>query len=180
MCGLTCPHVPHLAAKPRGTIKLFGRGGSALASLGLARYKSRAPLTRRLPPCRPHTHKYGRGAIGFSFAPLPQLSHAPDFFISCGACRSGHAGGVPLPREPIGSGGTPCRPHTGRGGTPCRPHYLATAYTGRLGEASLPCGVPTTRPPYLATAHYLSTHRIANGHSSASLQSHLRTGFFAT
>ena len=56
-----------------------GRGGSALASLGLARYKSRAPLTRRLPPCRPHTHKYGRGALGFSCAPLPQLSHAPDF-----------------------------------------------------------------------------------------------------
>ena len=34
---------------------LSGRGGSALASLGLARYKSRAPLTRRLPPCRPRT-----------------------------------------------------------------------------------------------------------------------------
>ena len=33
----------------------LGRGGSALASLGLARYKSRAPLTRRLPPCRPRT-----------------------------------------------------------------------------------------------------------------------------
>ena len=34
---------------------LSSRGGSALASLGLARYKSRAPLTRRLPPCRPRT-----------------------------------------------------------------------------------------------------------------------------
>ena len=111
VCGLTCPHSPHLVAKPRGAIKLFGRGGSALASLGLARYKSRAPLTRRLPPCRPrtgrggtpcrpHTHKYGRGAISFSFSPLPQLSHAPDFLISCGACRSGHAGGVPLPANP--------------------------------------------------------------------------------
>ncbi len=32
--------------------------------------------------------------------PLPQLSHAPDFFISCGACRSGHARGVPLPANP--------------------------------------------------------------------------------
>ena len=142
-----------------------GRGGSALASLGLARYKSRTP-------------------------------------------------------DASGRGGTPCRPRTpdasGRGGTPCRPHYLATAYNGRLGEASLPRdhltlptpplvgaalravrahrtprrGVPTNtasgrggtpcRPHYLAAAHYLNTHRIANGHSSASLQSHLRTGFFAT
>jgi len=39
----------------RGGNTASGRGGSALASLGLARYKSRAPLTRRLPPCRSHT-----------------------------------------------------------------------------------------------------------------------------
>ena len=39
-----------------------------------------APLRGdRSPRTRPPTHKYGRGAIGFSFVPLPQLSHAPDF-----------------------------------------------------------------------------------------------------
>ena len=44
------------------TSEPIGRGGSALASLGLARYKSRATLTRRLPPCRPRTTDASVGA----------------------------------------------------------------------------------------------------------------------
>ena len=83
-------------------------------------------------PCRPRTTdalvgaalradriptNLGVAQLASHAPPLPQLSHAPDFLISCGACRSGHAGGVPLPREPIG-----------RGGTPCRPPYLAPAH----------------------------------------------------
>ena len=46
----------------RGGNTASGRGGSALASLGLARYKSRATLTRRLPPCRPRTTDASVGA----------------------------------------------------------------------------------------------------------------------
>ena len=223
------PAPPHLAATPRGAIKLFGRGGSALASLGLARYKSRAPLTRRLPPCRPlsphatvcsgrlgeaslpanllvgaalradrtrpyetdalerrpyqrtnlvgarltplatllrnarfargictrpPTCKYGRGAIAFSFAPLPQLSHAPDFFISCGACRSGRLGKASLPANQPGRGAShpssdiasQCSLRSGdmtRPLTPCRPSSPhATVRNGRLGKASLPTPPP--------------------------------------
>ena len=119
-----------------------GRGASHPSSDIASQCSLRSgDMTRPLTPCRPHTHKYGRGAIDFSFAPLPQLSHAPDFFIFCGVCRS-----------------------------------------GRLGEASLPANLlvgAALRADRLL-ACYLTTHRMANGHSSASLQSLLRTGFFAT
>ena len=48
-----------------------------------------APLRGdRSPRTRPPTHKYGRGAIGFSFAPLPQLSLAPDFrYVGSAGCN---------------------------------------------------------------------------------------------
>ena len=103
------------------------------------------PIGRGASPTRPPTCKYGRGAIAFSFAPLPQLSYAPDFFISCGACRSGHAGGVPLPANP--SVGTPLR-----GVRPQRTPWkgvptTASARNGRLGKASLP-----PRPPHAPDA----------------------------
>ena len=112
-----------------------------------------------------------------SHSPLyPNSRMRPIFFISCGVCRSGHAGGVPLPANPsVGAArhsrrsawlatnreprlrggylradrakrtprrGAPTNTASGRGGTPCRPHYLATAYNGRLGEASLPTPCP--------------------------------------
>ena len=136
------------------TSEPIGRGGNT-ALVGAA---LRADRTTSCP----HTHKYGRGAIGFSFAPLPQLSLAPDFFISCGFRRSGHAGGVPLPANPsvgeqhrLGRGGTPCRPpatdalerrpyHRVR---PQRTHWKCVPTTasaprnGRLGKASLPANL---------------------------------------
>jgi hypothetical protein len=94
-----------------------------------------------------------------SHSPLyPNSRMRPFFFISCGVCRSGHAGGVPLPANPS----------------------VGAALRAVRAKRTPRRGVPTTWRPYHATAHYLNTHRIANGHSSASLQSHLRTGFFAT
>ena len=72
--------------------------------------------------------------------PLPQLSLAPDFLISCGVCRSGHAGGVPLPANP--SVGAALRAdriqRTPRRGVPTtwRPYHVA----------SLPRDRPTSRP----------------------------------
>jgi len=103
--------------------------------------------------------------------PLPQLSHAPDFLISCGVCRSGHAGGVPLPHEPIGRGGSalaslglaryksrapltrrlpPCRPHT-TDASERRPYQLAalpnrspTSTNTASGRGGTPCRPRTT------------------------------------
>ena len=82
-----------------------------------------ASPTRPLSPTRPYTHKYGRGAIAFSFAPLPQLSHAPDFFISCGACRNGRLGEASLPANLlVGAALRAVRSLRTRPLTPCRPH----------------------------------------------------------
>ena len=78
---------------------------------GIGLVGTRLTPGRDASPTRP---QYGRGAICFSLALLPQLSYAPDFFHSCGSRRSGHAGGVPLPTNPSGRGASPTRPPAAR------------------------------------------------------------------
>ena len=105
-------------------------------------------------PLSPHTAVYPQiwaWRNWLLMRPLPQLSHAPDFFISCGACRSGHAGGVPLPANPsVGAAlravRLPANPSVGAARHSRRSAWLATKREPRLRGGYLRAVRPTSRP----------------------------------
>ena len=123
------------------------RSGRILVGAALRAVRAQRTPRRGIPTTRPHTHKYGRGAIGFSFAPLPQLSHAPDFSFPAAPAAAVTPEACPYHANPS----------VGAARHSLRSAWLATNREPRLRGGYLRAdrtqrtprrGVPTTRPPY--------------------------------